>query len=58
MAVDWAALGNDQRWRDRKETPYAQWRLEMGTWRELKKSLGNCPGPPGDAVLGFALRGS
>ena len=41
-AQGWKAAGTPK-WRDRKTTPYLQWRLQMATWRALKKSLAALP---------------
>jgi hypothetical protein len=42
IGADWAAAGSPK-WRQRTSTPYIQWRLHMGAWRQLKKSLGGLP---------------
>ena len=39
---DWDAAGSPE-WEARHSTPYVQWRLQMRTWRRLKKTLGGLP---------------
>lgn len=39
---DWAATSSPA-WEARRSTPYIQWRLNMGAWRKLKKTLEALP---------------
>jgi hypothetical protein len=44
VVADWARAGHPK-WRDRRSTPYVQMRLQMASWRKLKKSLGTRRAP-------------